>query len=536
MINVKFKFICLFIGLIASLQAQSIEKIGKVSYKSSQNVYVQFDNTDGIKSGDTLFIKPQSKLIPALKVQFISSRSCAGIPLNINNIKVGDQFIAIILDEPINNIIVQDSIAQVRLTTVLEPEPLLPKKQNVIVKKHSSSGRISIQSYSSLTNGRLLSDDQRWRYTFSYYAENISESALSFSSYLNYSYRTAHWNVIKKNPWDNLKVYDLSIGYNFDSGTNIKLGRYLNPKVSSISSVDGIQFQKYFSSYFGGIIIGSRPDFSTLGFNSKLFEYGGYFGRTDTINNRLMENTLAVFNQTNDFKTDRRFMYFQHTNSLLKDFNLLLSSEVDFYSRENGKEKNKPKLTSLFISTHYSPARVISFSLSYDARKNVIYYETFKNTLDSIIENETRQGLRLGTNVRLFNSVYIGLNAGYRFLKKDIKPTRNFNGNLTYSQIPFIEISPAFSYSRLISNYVDGSIYGIRLTKYFSFIDYTISLSYTKIDYEYLSTAAKLKQDNITADLSGKILDHLYLTGSYEGVFESNLNYSRILFELSFRF
>jgi hypothetical protein len=34
--------------------------------------------------------------------------------------------------------------------------------------------------------------------------------------------------------------------------------------------------------------------------------------------------------------------------------------------------------------------------LSYDARKNVIYYETFKTTLVSIIENETRQALRQG--------------------------------------------------------------------------------------------------------------------------------------------
>ena len=71
---------------------------------------------------------------------------------------------------------------------------------------------------------------------------------------------------------------------------------------------------------------------------------------------------------------------------------------------------------------------MISFSLSYDARKNVIYYETFKSTVDSIFENETRQGIRFGTNIRPFNNLFIGLNGGYRFLKKDIKPSRNFNG------------------------------------------------------------------------------------------------------------
>jgi hypothetical protein len=54
---------------------------------------------------------------------------------------------------------------------------------------------------------------------------------------------------------------------------------------------------------------------------------------------------------------------------------------------------------------------MISFSLSYDARKNVIYYQTFRNSIDSIIENETRQGFRIGMNIRPFNNLFIGLNA-----------------------------------------------------------------------------------------------------------------------------
>jgi hypothetical protein len=229
-------------------------------------------------------------------------------------------------------------------------------------------------------------------------------------------------------------------------------------------------------------------------------------------------------------------MYFQHNNSVLKDFNFYLSSELDLFVLENGVGKTKPSLTSFFLSTRYSPSRIISFSISYDARKNVIYYETYKSFVDSLIENETRQGVKLGTNIRPFNNVFIGLNAGYRFLKKDIKPSKNFNAYLTYSQVPILDISSTVSYSYLASNYVDGSIYGIRLSKYLTFIDYSLSASYTKVEYNYLSSASKLSQNNLTLDLSGRIIEQLFLSCSYEGIFEEQMNYSRILIDLSLRF
>ena len=515
---------------------QQFEKLGKVTYKSSQNIYVQFESTEGILAGDTLFIKTKGKLHPSLQVSFISTMSCAGSAINGDNIKVGDELLAIVKIKQTEDNAIDTSIAAY-IPQQTEILPVTLKKSSLgNVKKNNSNGRISIQSYSSLNSGNTSEKDQRWRYTASYNAEGIGESGFSISSYFNFAYSAAEWQAIQQRPWNNLKVYDLSLGYDFDEETTIKIGRYLNPKISNISSVDGLQFQKKLSNYFGGLIIGSRPDFATLNFNSKLFEYGGYIGRTDTINSGLMENTLAFFQQTNNFKTDRRFIYFQHNNSLMKNLNLFLSSEIDLYALEKGEGKNKLSLTSFFFSTHYSPVRIISFSLSYDARKNVIYYETFKTTIDSIIENETRQGIRFGTNIRPFNNLFIGLNAGYRFLKKDIKPSRNFNGYLTYSQIPFIEISPTLSYSRLISNYVDGSIYGIRLSKYLSFIDYSLSISFTKVEYDYLASFVKLKQNNFSADLSGRIWDQLFVSCSYEGVSEGQQNYSRILIDLSFRF
>lgn len=516
---------------------QRIEKFGKVTYKSSQNIYVKFENTDGIFQGDTLYTKFKDKMYPVMQINFISTTSCAGTPISNDNIKVGDELFAVIFARQEDKNIQLDTISNIISPLQDETIPRVVNNPNLKnFKKNISNGRVTIQSYSSINPDKMNSDDQRWRYTFSYNAEKIEETDLSISSYFSYAYTVGQWQKIKKSPWDNLKVYDLSLGYDFDEETNIRLGRYINPKISNIGSVDGLQFQKIFSNYFGGLLIGSRPDFTTLGFNSKLFEYGGYIGRTDTIENGIMENTIAFFQQTNNFKTDRRFMYFQHNNSILEGFNLYLSSELDLFALENGAEKTKPSLTSFFLSTRYSPARIISFSLSYDARKNVIYYETFRSFVDSLIENETRQGIRFGTNIRPFNNVFIGLNAGYRFLKKDIKPSKNLNGYITYSQIPILDISATVSYSNLISSYVDGNIYGVSFSKYLTFIDYSISASYTKVEYNYLTSISKLNQNNLSIDLSGRIINQLYLSFSYEGIFEAQMNYSRILVDLSLRF
>ena len=111
--------------------------------------------------------------------------------------------------------------------------------------------------------------------------------------------------------------------------------------------------------------------------------------------------------------------------------------------------KSDFSLTSLFLSARYSPVREFSLSLSYDARKNVYYYETFKSLSDSVLENETRQGFRARTVIRPMNNLIVGLQYGYRYSKSDIKPSRNYGGNISYTMIPLIESSFGINYNRI---------------------------------------------------------------------------------------
>ena len=542
MINRKMKYfyaLCLLLTMsnfLLAVSYEKIEKTGTVTYKSSQNVYVKFENTEGISQMDTLFQKMNNKLVPSVIVQFISTTSVAGEALNNIDLKPGDKLYAVIEKEIPEEAAEQDNLPQqtiIPVSTEITGKDVTSRKGKP--GESEVSGRFSIQSYSNISNSQYFADNQRWRYSFDFNAGNIGGSRISFSNYMTFAYRADQWSALNNNLGRNLRVYDAALKYDFTKKTAVWLGRHLNRKISNISSIDGLQFETGIQENYIGIVAGSRPNFTDLGFNLKLFEYGIYLGREDSLSTGYMSNTLAFFEQTNDFKTDRRFLYFQHSNSIIPKINIFVSTEVDMFKQILGVKKNEFQLTSLFTSLRYSPSEIISFSLNYDARKNVIYYETFKNFIDSLFENETRQGFNARINIRPYKKVFLGLTGGYRFQKNDLKPARNFGGYLSYSQVPVIEITPTISYTKLITGYIQGGVAGFRLSRNIgNYFD--ISVYYRNTNYKFYSTIGDLNQNSISVDLSTYLFNPVFVSVSYEGIFENSNTSGRILLDLTTRF
>jgi len=267
-----------------------------------------------------------------------------------------------------------------------------------------------------------------------------------------------------------------------------------------------------------------------------MFEYGVYFARSDTFETSQMENSIAYFNQTNNFKTDRRYLYYQHTNNLLSNFNFFASSEVDLFKREKGTGKTSLTLTSIYLNLYYNPIRELSFSLSYDARRNVVYYETYKSFIDSLFENEIRQGYRLNILVRPVNKLTLSLNGGYRFQKNDLRPSKNFGANLYYSSIPLVDVSGNLTYTNLISSYTEGETVGMRLSKYINLFDMNISADFRMIKYKFRYSNEQLKQNILSGDISFRLPANIYLGLNYEGTFEKYNTYGRFYVDLTKRF
>ncbi len=526
-------FLMLSVNLLAQTQRDTLIT-GTVSFISSQNVYVKFDETNGIENGDTLFMKDGATLTPVILVNHKSSTSCAGISLNGTTFKVNDQLYAIVEVVVEEEIVIDDSTKNLLLEENLAYQPLV--KTSPPEFEPNVTGKFSIQSYSNFTNSNSSYNYQRWRYTSKLKAEHIGSSGFSYSHYFNFAYRADEWDQVSNSFGNTLRIYDLSVKYSFDKTASIVLGRHLNSKISNISAVDGVQFQKSFSDWSIGLVVGSRPDFTdNMNLNTKLFEYGGYLNKFDSIGTGTMENTLAYFEQTNNFKTDRRFVYLQHSNSIIPSARIFLSTEIDLFKKELGKPKGDFSFTSFFVSTNVRPSNVFSLYLSYDARKNVIYYETFKSFADSIFENETRQGFRTRLTLKPIGRLYVGANYGYRFRQGDVKPSHNYGAYITYSSIPVIELSSTVSITKLRTNYVDGTILGARLSKPItSGLDF--SVMYRNTNYKFSSNIDDLRQHSVSVNLMITLLRPVSINLAYEGIFESVRTSGRLLMNLSLRF
>ncbi|KAF0140403.1 MAG: hypothetical protein FD122_2517 [Stygiobacter sp.] len=525
----------LFIAQFVSAQDKSFEqRTGRISFVTSQNIYVRFESTNGINKNDTLYIADNGKFKPAIVVQYVSSNSCSGLSVTNYQFKVEDAVIALVkkVIPPSEEIISEKKITQTEPN--LTPSMVEPVKVTPLPFMRLN-GNISISSYSNKSNGPSSADFQHWRVNFSFDADTIARSPLFLSSYINFSYRADKWNEVKNNIGNALKVYDLALRYEFTPATKLTLGRKINFKTSSLGAIDGIQFETSFKKFVVGIIAGSHPSFTDYGYDLKMFEYGGYVFRSDTLGTVSMQNTLGVFNQTNNFKTDRRFLYFQHTNNLSQSLGFFVSSEFDLYKRQKGVDKNIFDMTSLFAMCSYNPSSWIGFSASYDARKNVIYYETFRTFADSILESATRQGFTARVNVRPLNYIWLGVNYGYRFSKDDPRPSKNYGVNFSYIQTPLFSSTLYINYNRIESGYVTGNYYGASLAKDLFNGWVNLTTGYKRVEYKFASGTTNFFQQIGNVDLSWRILSSLFFTASYEGTFQDKQTYGRLYVSLSKR-
>ncbi len=532
----------ILLALCAAVYArekQVVKKEGKVSFITPQNIYLMFENTDGISVGDTLYYEHDRENVPVMIVKYISSKSISGEKIGKEEIKVGDVLFAYVGKAETTNEKQTLSAGSEKDTNLVQASNTQTVKKvdkfAVPTNRRNFYGSFNANSFSNYANYPNSVGIQRWDYTLNMNAENIGGSPFYFSNYMNLSYMSSEWRDVKANVFNNLKIYDLSFGYK-TSSYNVWFGRHMNYNVSSVGPIDGLQGEKNLGNFALGGIIGSRPDFYNMGLNSQLFEYGGYINRTDSVNSGVMQTTLALFQQMNHGKTDRRFLYFQHTDNAFNNLYFFLSSEVDLFQEMNNVQQNNFSLTSLFFNAEYTPARFITLNLSYDARKNVVYYQTFKSFLDSLFTNEMRQGLHAGFFLRPVNGLFLNLNGGYSYQKGDVRPSRNFGASISESMIPFIDITLILNYNRVFNNYQDGTIYGATIYKYLPFNATTISLGYSNISYNFGFNAGKFIQKSVNGQIYTRILGPLFFNFYYEGDFNGATTYNRFMTGFNYRF
>ena len=515
---------------------------GTVSYLSSQNVYVKFKSTEGIEVGDTLFLKKGEVLIPAMLVSNKSSSSCVNTPIVEQKFEVKDELYAKVAisgkekKEEEKEEKQEERPSAKPLVTVVEDQGEEEAGKSEFKQKKKS--RISAASYSTMSSGENAQTLHRMRYAFNLTGSNINNSRFSTENYITFRHTLGEWQEVQDNLADALKVYTLAVKYDLDKRSNITLGRKINYKISSMGAIDGLQVEKGLGREFlVGALAGTRPDFADYGFNANLLQVGAFVGHYSAPDKKFQQSTLAFVEQRNGSSTDRRFTYFQHSNNLAKNMTIFTSFEVDLYEKVNGEVHNKLSLANLCASLRYRFSKKLNASLSYDNRKNIIFYESYKNFIDQLVDDETRQGLRLNASYRLFKLVTWGANLSWRFQKSDMNLSKNLNTYVNISRLPFIKAQLSLSANFLQTNYIDSKVFGLRLSKDLIKGKLNGDLYFRYGEYHYKANENTNRQEIIGASLSYRLMKKLSFYLYYEGTFDNiGYDYNRLNTKLIQRF
>jgi len=536
--GMRYTILLLFLCLAETIVLGQEPLEGRVTYITSQHVYVRFSSTEGLTDGDTLFMQGTRGEVPVLVILSHSSSSCVCEPLGVRDFKVSDP----ILGRP-KQLEPAVPVAAPVAVPVAAPEEVREKPaadsvewdRGGTVREQEIAGRFSVSSYTYLKN-QQTDGTQRMRYAFSMAARNIAGSGLTLETYTTFSHTLNQWDVIRENIFNGLKIYNLSASYAFRNSMLLTAGRRINPKLSSVGAIDGLQFEKGFGSLSAGVIAGFRPDYQNYGINTGLFQYGAYLTHQYKGTGGSMHNTLAYIEQRNGGATDRRFIYFQHSNSLVSNLWLFGSVEADLYQKVGDSRQTVFNLYNTYVNVRYRVVRPLTLSLSYSARNNLIYYEAYKDFLDRLLDEKTLQGWRFRVNYRPIPYLYLGAHAAYRYRKDDPVPTKNVHGYATYTMIPYIGASVTATVTWMQSAYLDGMIYGVGIGRELLKGKLHAELKYNYVDYTYRSSEMGIAQHVGEAGLSWAVYRKLYLSVHYEGTFEESLGYHRIFASLSQRF
>ena len=532
-------FLFIIIGSELKGQKAGESKTGNISYMSSQNIYVKFQSTETIAEGDTLFSKKGDTLLPVLIVKAVSSTSCVCIPISTMTLAVSDQVITkaktIQPKQP-----AETPAAVSVIPVVADKDSVTEKKSGDKKRKQIISGRVAVSSYLNFSSENVNS--QRMRYTFSFTGQNLGNSKFSAETYMSFVHKLDEWSEIKEDVFNGLKIYNLSVSYEFNKNNKVWFGRKINPRISSMGAIDGLQYELKLKSFTIGLVGGFRPDYEDYGFNFDLLQFGGYVGHDYSNRNGTMQTTLAFLDQLNSGKTDRQFLYLQHTNALVKNLYFFGSVELDLYNKVMNyqdstlQQDNKPSLTNLYLSLRYRPIRQLSLSVSYSSRQNIIYYETYKDIVERLLEETALQGVTLQVSYQPVKKLSIGANVGYRDNKNDPRSSKNFYGYVTYSRIPGIDVSATGSYTWLETSYLSGNIYSIGISRDLVSGKLFLGLNYRYVDYRFVVEQPDLGQNMGEFNLTWRILKKLSCSFYYEGTFDKADTFNRVYINLTQRF
>ncbi len=495
---VRASSVILFLLSATSVVAQKTNELrGKVTFVTSTKVYVRFSSTEAILPGDTLFTSIGEQIIPALVVEKKSSISTVNEIIDASTPYETGQTITFRTTR---------QAGRPNLISDKSPNLTGPVRS---AERERINGNISAATY--MSHSSIGGSNTRNMYRVSFSAQNIQNSKLSAETYLTYRQNSSASERGIFQEKGLLNVYSLAVGYQIDSTLSISLGRKINRKVASLGPIDGVQGEKQLGDLHIGLLAGFRPDIRDHSFNSDLFQYGSYLGWNSSKNHLHATTTLGFLQQHNGSAIDRRYLYFQHTSTFFDDLSLFSSMELDLYSQGDSIQTNNTRLANFYVMARYRFSPKFNLTLSYDSRRRIIYYETFRTDIDQLLADDlARQGVRLRFSYRPVRLVTTGLTLSRRFQSDGQNQSYNINGFVSRSRLPLIDgrASLNFNYNR--SRYLTNRIVALRYAREIIPGKLSGGIYGRNVHYQYLQRDQTIQQQYYGTNLTFRITKTLF--------------------------
>ncbi|MEW6411738.1 MAG: hypothetical protein AB1483_04595 [Candidatus Zixiibacteriota bacterium] len=331
------------------------------------------------------------------------------------------------------------------------------------------------------------------------------------------------------------QVYELGFFHEVEgSKAEWAIGRVLSPYVRGIGYVDGGYLAHQIHRNFKiGLAGGTAPDMvsSEPNFDRRKFGLFAAF-ETGAYQTRRLAFTAAVSTEYDRSTVSRDFLYFQATFSKYQLLSLYQSVEIDF-NRDWRYDKTGDRFT---FTNYYANATInitkdASVFFSYDARKNIRYFETM-DTPDSLFNDDYHQGIRAGLNLRFTDRISFRGNAGIRFRDGLPEDNRFVSATLRLSRFPLPKHSMTLMMSIVETQFTTG--YRPMIT-YRLPISRRLAFNITGSSYIYKTGSKTTSYYYADASTYYSFARRYYLAGTFRQYFDSRLKSVELRTELGIR-
>ncbi len=440
-----------------------------VKYLSSENVYLDAGEADGITVGARLILPGKTGSLAEIEVVFVAAHSSScKIISGAGMIKVGDRMQ--LESQPVteDTTAATDSVAAVapKISTAATPLPPVTDQRPKTVAQ-PLTGSIAFDFYH--WNDQAISNLDFTQATtrFSLRARRLwgKQITLSIRGRSRLDQRQRDYNTaVGKDEWQN-RLWEFSLSYEEPaSPVHFYAGRILPRLTGSIGYLDGLLVDGSLSPRVrAGLFAGSYPGWMYDDRQLALTRTGGYLNyRRGDYSDLFVEQTVGAVGEYHNSNVSREYIALQGRLSKGSLWGFSNTGEVDV-NRSWRKEKSGKsfELSNMYLTSWYRPVTGIRLSVSYDNRTNYWTYDN-RTIADSLFDDNLRQGVRIQTDLSLPAKIYSSFSVGFRDRAGDPKTSKSYSVQLRRGNVILRGLSLSTQYASFDNSSNRGYNYTVR--------------------------------------------------------------------------